>query len=110
MNVGGKSIAKKPKVKSPGSEARAIANDPDAIDPLGIDPKALDFIELQMSSVLRAQVRARATLRQLTIRLSTAQLDATRQLAKRSGEPYQRLLRQWISEGLLRDLKRKKAS
>lgn len=106
-NVGGRSTVRKPRVRNPSSEARALANDPDAIDPLTIDPKQLDFIELEMSPALRARIRARAVLHQLTIRLSAAQLEATRELAKKKGEPYQRLLRQWINEGLRRERRRR---
>jgi predicted DNA binding CopG/RHH family protein len=85
-----------------------VANDPDAIDPDAIDPSKIDldeleFIELEMSPALRARIRARRVLRQLTIRLSAAQIEATREVARKRGEPYQRILRQWISEGLRRE-------
>jgi predicted DNA binding CopG/RHH family protein len=81
-------------------------SDPDAVDPATIDPTKLDFLELDMSPALRARIRSRAILRQLTIRLSAAQLEATRAVAKKKGEPYQRLLRQWIDEGLRRERRR----
>jgi len=94
-------------VRSPGSEERALATDPDAVDPAEIDLKKLEFIEMEMSPALRARIRARRVLRQLTIRLSAAQLEATREIARKKGEPYQRLLRQWISEGLQRERRRR---
>ena len=70
---------------------------------MAIDLDKLEAIELEMSPALRARLRARRVLRQLTIRLSAAQIEATRELARKKGEPYQRLLRQWISEGLRRE-------
>jgi predicted DNA binding CopG/RHH family protein len=106
-NVGGRSTVKKRKARNPGSEARALAMDPDAVDPSTIDLATLESLELEMSPALRARIRARRALRQLTIRLSTAQIEATRELAKKRGEPYQRLLRQWISEGLRRARQRR---
>ena len=86
-----------------------MATDPDAVDPSEIDLDTVEFIEMEMSPSLRARLRARRVLRQLTIRLSAAQIEATRELARKKGEPYQRLLRQWIIEGLRR-ARRGKAS
>ncbi len=93
-------------MRNPGSEGRALETDPDAVDPAEIDLKKLEFIEMEMSPALRARIRARRVLRQLTIRLSAAQLEAAREIARKKGEPYQRLLRQWISEGLQRERRR----
>jgi hypothetical protein len=58
-NAGGKSTIRKPKVRNPGGEARARADDPDAVDPSDIDIVKLEFLEIEISPATRARLRAR---------------------------------------------------
>lgn len=56
-SVGGKRTVRKPRVQNPGSEARALATDVDAVDPESIDPKDLDFVQFELSHALRKQIQ-----------------------------------------------------
>ena len=45
------------------------------------------------------EIRARGTLRSITLRLGEEQIAEARKLAARSGIPYQTILRRWIAAG-----------
>ena len=60
-----------------------------------------DKIELHPDLIRRIRERFRKHL--MAIRLEQWQILRAKEIAKRKGVPYQRLMREWISEGIRRE-------
>lgn len=45
------------------------------------------------------EIRARGSLRSITLRLGVEQIAEARKMAARTGTPYQTIIRRWISVG-----------
>jgi hypothetical protein len=65
-------------------------------------------VEFALDEELRRQIlrgtRARR-LRNLTIKLDPVQIQALRKIATRRSIPYQTLIRQWLADGIRRELR-----
>jgi predicted DNA binding CopG/RHH family protein len=65
-------------------------------------------VEFALDEELRRQIlrgeRARR-LRNLSIKLDPAQIQALRKIATMKAVPYQTLIRQWLAEGIRRELR-----
>jgi len=65
-------------------------------------------VEFSLDEELRRQIlrggRTRR-LRNVTIKLDPAQIQALRKIATRRSVPYQTLIRQWLAEGIRRELR-----
>lgn len=55
--------------------------------------------EPEIDHQLVEDIRARGTLRSITLRLGEEQIAEARKLAARSGIPYQAILRRWVAAG-----------
>ena len=56
-------------------------------------------VEVEIDPKLAEAIRARARLRQITLRVGTEQIEEARRVAARTGVPYQAVLRRWLAEG-----------
>jgi len=54
---------------------------------------------VEVEPKLAEAIRARARLRQITLRVGTEQIEEARRVAARTGVPYQAVLRRWLAEG-----------
>jgi predicted DNA binding CopG/RHH family protein len=63
------------------------------------DTEAVDEV-IELAPSLARRIRERSRKRLLTIRLEEWRITRAKQIARRKGIPYQKLLRDWISEGL----------
>jgi hypothetical protein len=64
--------------------------------------------EFSLDEELRRQILRGARtrrLRNLTIKLDPVQIQALRKIATRRSIPYQTLIRQWLAEGIRRELR-----
>jgi predicted DNA binding CopG/RHH family protein len=55
--------------------------------------------EVEIDSKLAEEIRSRARLRQITLRVGAEQIEEARRVATRTGVPYQAVLRRWLAEG-----------
>jgi len=55
---------------------------------------------IELSPSLARRIRERTKKRLLAIRLEEWQIARARQIARRKGVPYQKLMREWISRGI----------
>ncbi|MBI3205575.1 MAG: hypothetical protein HYZ29_28810 [Myxococcales bacterium] len=66
-----------------------------------------DGVDFALGEELRRQIlrggRSRG-LKNVTIKLDPAQVQALRKIATRRAIPYQTLIRQWLAEGIRREL------
>ncbi len=65
-------------------------------------------VELALEEELRAQIlhgRRTRRLQNLSIKLDPAQIQALRKIATMKAIPYQTLIRQWLAEGIRRELR-----
>ena len=65
-------------------------------------------VEFSLDEELRSQILRGARtrrLRNLTIKLDPVQIQALRKIATRRSVPYQTLIRQWLAEGIRRELR-----
>ena len=65
-------------------------------------------VEFALDEELRAQILAGKRARRLTnlsIKLDPAQIQALRKIATMKSIPYQTLIRQWLAEGIRRELR-----
>jgi len=65
-------------------------------------------VEFSLDEELRRQILRGARsrrLRNLTIKLDPVQIQALRKIATRRSVPYQTLIRQWLAEGIRRELR-----
>jgi len=65
-------------------------------------------VEFALDEELRRQILRGARtrrLRNLTIKLDPVQIQALRKIATRRAIPYQTLIRQWLAEGIRRELR-----
>ena len=73
-----------------------------------LDDLEPDEVEFALDEELRAQIlrgaRARR-LKNITIKLDPVQIEALRKIATRRAVPYQTLIRQWLAEGIRRELR-----
>jgi len=54
----------------------------------------------ELNPELKAEIKARANLKRVTLRLSQEQIAAARRIANEKGISYQTLMRMWIVEGI----------
>jgi predicted DNA binding CopG/RHH family protein len=54
---------------------------------------------VEIDPKLTEAIRARARLRQITLRVGAEQIEEARRVAARTGVPYQAVLRRWLAEG-----------
>ena len=66
-----------------------------------------DKIELHPDIIRRIRERFRKRL--MAIRLEVWQIARAKEIARRKGVPYQRLMREWISQGIRREKAPRKA-
>ena len=69
-----------------------------------IDDKPVEFA---LDEELRAQIlkgARRRALRNVSIKLDTAQVAALKRIATQKAMPYQTLIRSWLAEGIRREL------
>lgn len=68
----------------------------------------VDSVEFSLDEELRRQIlkglRARR-LRNISVKLDPAQIQALRKIATMRSIPYQTLIRQWLAEGIRRELR-----
>jgi predicted DNA binding CopG/RHH family protein len=57
-------------------------------------------VKEELDPKLKAQIKARANLKRVTLRLSQEQIAAAKRIAAEKGIPYQTLIRMWIVEGI----------
>jgi hypothetical protein len=65
-------------------------------------------VEFSLDEELRRQILRGARtrrLRNLTIKLDPVQIQALRKIATRRSIPYQTLIRQWLADGIRRELR-----
>jgi predicted DNA binding CopG/RHH family protein len=56
-------------------------------------------LDVEIDPKLAEAIRARARLRQVTLRVGTEQIAEARRVSARTGIPYQAVLRRWLAEG-----------
>lgn len=91
---------KGPKQRRPAVEYDARRGILDELEP-GEAEFSLD--EELREQILRGTRRRR--LRNVTIKLDPVQIQALRKIATRRAVPYQTLIRQWLAEGIKRELR-----
>jgi len=71
-------------------------------DVLG-DTEDVDEV-LVLAPELARRIRERSRKRLLTVRLEEWKIDRAKAIARAKGVPYQRLLREWISQGMASEM------
>jgi predicted DNA binding CopG/RHH family protein len=95
--------------KASKTEARRPSQRPESFDPDTIDIEAPEYSDIEWDRLPRHSVdldptlveaiRSRRTLKQVTLRIGVEQIEEARQVAKRTGTPYQAVLRRWLAQG-----------
>ena len=67
------------------------------------DTEAVDEV-LELAPELARRIRERSRKRLLTIRIEGWMVDRAKKIAREKRIPYQRLLREWIGQGMRKDL------
>lgn len=60
----------------------------------------LEEVKVELAPKLKAQIKSRANLKRVALRLSQEQITAAKQIANNRGIPYQTLMRMWSVEGI----------
>ncbi|MSP58849.1 MAG: hypothetical protein EXR72_00640 [Myxococcales bacterium] len=76
--------------------------DPDAVAFEAIDWGRAGSLPIDLDPALVEAIRARSTLRPITLRVGTDQIEAARAVAALTGTKYQAVLRRWLAEGASR--------
>ena len=66
------------------------------------DTEGVDEV-IELAPELARRIRERAKKRLLTIRLEEWKIKRAKEIAKKKGVPYQRLLREWITKAIRSD-------
>jgi predicted DNA binding CopG/RHH family protein len=71
------------------------------------DTEAVDVV-IEMAPALAKRIRERSRKRLLTLRLEQWLIDRVRKIAQEKGVPYQKLMREWIHQGIATERSAKK--
>ncbi len=87
---------KQSKKRKPTSRAKQSVAPPD------VSLSDVDWdsaIDVDLDPALVESIRARQKLKQITLRIGQEQIAEARRVAKKTGVPYQTVLRRWVAEG-----------